>query len=39
MTPAEQQAAMRDPRFWGNLSPDEQSVVRDLNSIGIPPPQ
>jgi hypothetical protein len=39
MTSAEQEAAMRDPRFWGNLSPDEQSVVRDLNSIGIPPPQ
>jgi hypothetical protein len=39
MTPAEQQAALHDPRFWGNLSPDEQSMVRDLNSIGIPPPQ
>jgi uncharacterized protein DUF3106 len=39
MTPAEQQAALHDPRFWGNLSPDEQSVVRDLNSIGNPPAQ
>lgn len=37
MTPAEQQAALHDPAFMGNLSPDEQSVVRDLNSLGKPP--
>jgi Protein of unknown function (DUF3106) len=36
LTPAEQQAALRDPGFMGNLSPDEQSVVRDLNSMGNP---
>jgi hypothetical protein len=39
MSPAEQQAALHDPAFWGNLSPDEQSVVRDLNSMGNPPQQ
>jgi hypothetical protein len=39
LSPAEQQAALRDPGFMGNLSPDEQSVVRDLNSMGEPPPQ
>ena len=39
LTPAEQQAALHDPAFMGNLSPDEQSVVRDLNSMGSPPPQ
>lgn len=37
--PAEQQEALRDPAFMGNLSPEEQSVVRDLNSMGAPPPQ
>jgi hypothetical protein len=36
LTPAEQQAALHDPAFMGNLSPDEQSVVRDLNSLGNP---
>ena len=36
LTPAEQQSALRDPGFMGNLSPDEQSVVRDLNSMGAP---
>lgn len=39
LTPAEQQGALRDPAFMGNLSTDEQSVVRDLNSLGTPPPQ
>jgi len=38
MTPAEQQAALHNPAFMGNLSPDEQSIVRDLNSMGSPPP-
>jgi hypothetical protein len=37
MSPAEQQAALRDPAFLGNLSPEEQSIVRDLNSMGNPP--
>jgi hypothetical protein len=39
MTPAEQQAALRDPTFMGNLSPDEQSIVGDLNSLGNHAPQ
>lgn len=39
MTPEEQQAALRDPRFMQGLSPEEQSMVRDLNSMGAPPPQ
>jgi hypothetical protein len=39
MTPAEQEAALHDPAFMGNLSPEEQSVVRDLNSMGNPPAQ
>ncbi len=39
MSSAEQQAALHNPAFWGNLSPDEQSVVRDLNSMGNPPQQ
>src|ERR1039458_2320535 len=39
MTPAEQQAALNDPRFMPGLTPEEQATVRDLNSIGIPPPQ
>jgi hypothetical protein len=39
MTPEEQQAALRDPRFMPGLSPDEQGLVRDLNSMGAPPPQ
>lgn len=39
MSSAEQQAAFHNPAFWGNLSPDEQSVVRDLNSMGNPPQQ
>jgi Protein of unknown function (DUF3106) len=38
MTPEEQQAALHDPRFMQGLSPDEQSMVRDLNSMGAPPP-
>jgi hypothetical protein len=39
MSPAEQQAALRDPAFMRNLSTDEQSIVRDLNSMGNPPAQ
>ncbi len=39
MTPDQQQAALNDPRFMQGLSPDEQATVRDLNSLGAPPPQ
>ena len=39
MTPDQQQAALNDPRFMQGLSPDEQMTVRDLNSLGAPPPQ
>jgi len=39
MPPEQQQAALHNPAFWGNLSPDEQSIVRDLNSMGNPPLQ
>ncbi|MFZ0921754.1 MAG: DUF3106 domain-containing protein [Candidatus Acidiferrales bacterium] len=39
MTPEQQQAALNDPRFMQGLSPDEQGMVRDLNSLGAPPPQ
>ena len=39
MTPAEQQAALNNPKFMPGLSPDEQATVRDLNSMGSPPPQ
>lgn len=39
MTPAEQQTALNDPKFMPGLGPDEQATVRDLNSMGIPPPQ
>jgi Protein of unknown function (DUF3106) len=39
MTPEQQQAALNDPRFMPGLSPDEQATVRDLNSLGAPPPQ
>ena len=33
MSPAERQAALNDPRFMRGLSPDEQSVLRGLDSI------
>lgn len=40
MSPATQQAALNDPRFLQGLSPDEQSMLRDLNSLRNPsPPQ
>jgi len=38
MSPATQQAALNDPRFVGGLSPDEQAMLRDLNSLRNPPP-
>lgn len=37
MSPATQQAALSDPRFVQGLSPDEQSMLRDLNSLRNPP--
>jgi hypothetical protein len=39
MSPATQQAALNDPKFTQGLSPDEQSMLRDLNSLRNPPPQ
>ena len=35
----ERQAALNDPKFTQGLSPDEQSMLRDLNSLRNPPPQ
>jgi hypothetical protein len=39
MGPATQEAALNDPRFMQGLSADEQSMLRDLNSLRNPPPQ
>ena len=39
MGPGAQQAALADPKFMQGLSPDEQSMLRDLNSFRNPPPQ
>lgn len=39
MGPAAQEAALNDSKFMQGLSPDEQSMVRDLNSLRNPPPQ
>jgi hypothetical protein len=36
MSPATQEAALNDPRFVGGLSPDEQGMLRDLNSLRNP---
>lgn len=36
MSPATQQAALNDPKFVQNLSPDEQTMLRDLNSLRNP---
>ena len=38
MSPATQEAALSDPRFLGGLSPDEQAMLRDLNSLRNPGP-
>ncbi len=38
MSPSTQQAALNDPRFLQGLSPDEQSMLRDLNSLRNPAP-
>jgi hypothetical protein len=37
MGPGAQQAALADPKFLRGLSPDEQSMLRDLNSFRNPP--
>ncbi len=39
MSPSTQQAALNDPKFTQGLSPDEQSMLRDLNSLRNPPQQ
>jgi Protein of unknown function (DUF3106) len=33
MSPSTQQAALNDPRFMAGLSPDEQDMLRNLNSL------
>jgi hypothetical protein len=38
MTPAERQSALNDPLFMHGLSPDEQSLLRNLNSLRNPYP-
>ena len=39
MSPATQEAALNDPRFMQGLSPEEQSMLRELNSLRNPPQQ
>ena len=39
MSPATQQQALNDPRFVQGLSPDEQSMLRELNSLRNQPAQ
>jgi ferric-dicitrate binding protein FerR (iron transport regulator) len=36
MSPSTQQAALNDPKFVQGLSPDERSMLRDLNSLRNP---
>jgi len=36
MTPEQRQAALNDPKFMQGLNPDEQGVLRDLNSLRNP---
>jgi len=36
MTPEQRQAAVNDPKFMQGLSPEEQGVLRDLNSLRNP---
>jgi len=38
MTPAQRQAALNDPRFMQGLTPDEQGVLRNLNTLRNPNP-
>lgn len=39
MSPATQETALNDPRFMQGLSPEEQSMLRELNSLRNPPEQ
>ena len=39
MTPAQRDAALNDARFMQGLTPDEQGVLRNLNSLRGPRPQ
>ncbi len=39
MGPAAQESALADPKFMQGLAPDEQSMLRDLNSFRNPPAQ
>lgn len=39
MTPAAREAALNNPRFLQGLSADDQSLLRDLNSLRNPPPE
>jgi hypothetical protein len=36
MNSTERQAALNDPQFMRGLSPDEQSVLRGLDSLNAP---
>jgi Protein of unknown function (DUF3106) len=36
MSPADRQAALNDPQFMRGLNPDEQSVLRGLDSLNAP---
>lgn len=38
MSPSTQQMALNDPKFLQGLSPDEQSMLRELNSLRNPAP-
>jgi len=38
MSPSTQQAALNDPKFMEGLSPDEQDILRSLNSLRNPNP-
>jgi predicted Fe-S protein YdhL (DUF1289 family) len=38
MSPAQRQAALSDPRFMQGLNPDEQSMLRGLDSVRNPQP-
>jgi hypothetical protein len=38
MSPSTQQAALNDPKFMQGLSPDEQDMLRSLNSLRNPNP-
>jgi hypothetical protein len=38
MSPSTQQAALNDPKFMSGLSPDEQEMLRNLNSLRNPTP-